>query len=312
MDQLTAMRVFARVVEAGTFTRAADTLKMPKPSVTKLVQGLEEHLQVKLLQRTTRRVTVTPEGAAYYERTARLLADLEDIEADVSKAQTRPRGRLRVDAGSSVSNFLLIPALPAFRAKYPDIQLELGVSDRSVDLVGDGVDCSIRGGVLPDQSLVARRIGELEFLACATPAYLKRKGTPAHPTDLQEGHDIVSYFSTRTGRLIPLSFIPREGERIDVMGRSSVAVNESTAHLSAVLAGLGVSQLPAFVARPHLDSGALVQVLDAWQGAPFPLFIVYPQNRHMSVKLRAFVDWTVELFAPFRPKREVAELAARR
>ncbi|WP_255203271.1 LysR substrate-binding domain-containing protein [Myxococcus sp. AM011] len=147
----------------------------------------------------------------------------------------------------------------------------------------------------------------------ATPGYLKRKGTPMHPTDLQEGHDIVSYFSTRTGRLIPLSFLPREGERIDVMGRSSVAVNESTAHLSAVLAGLGLSQLPAFVARPHLDSGALVQVLAEWQGAPFPLYIVYPRNRHMSAKLRAFVDWTVvELFAPFRPKREVAELAARR
>ncbi|MCP3063949.1 LysR family transcriptional regulator [Myxococcus sp. K38C18041901] len=311
MDQLTAMRVFARVVEAGTFTRAADTLKMPKPSVTKLVQGLEAHLQVKLLQRTTRRVTVTPEGAAYYARTARLLADLEDIEADVSSARTRPRGRLRVDAGSSVSNFLLIPALPSFREKFPDIQLELGVGDRSVDLVGDGVDCVIRGGVLPDPALVGRRIGELEFVSCATPGYLKRRGTPAHPTGLQDGHDIVSYFSTRTGRVIPLSFLQGE-ERLEVLGRASVAVNESTAHLSAVLAGLGVTQLPEFVARPHLASGALVRLFPEWRCEPFPVFIVYPQNRHMNAKLRAFVDWAVELFAPFRARGEVRQAASGR
>ena len=184
MDQIAAIRVFARVVEAGTFTRAADLLQMPKPSVTKQVQQLESHLHVKLLQRTTRRVTVTPEGAAYYERISRVLAEIDDIEADVTSAQTRPRGRLRVDIGSSLANRILIPRLPAFNARYPDILLELGVGDRPVHLIGEGVDCVLRGGVLSDPSLVARRVAQMPYMTCATPDYLKRHGVPATPADL--------------------------------------------------------------------------------------------------------------------------------
>lgn len=181
MDQIQAMRIFTRVVEAGTFTRAADSLSLPKATVTKHVQALEERLRVKLLNRTTRRVTVTADGAAYYERTVRLLADLDDIEASMTNARANPLGRLRVDVGTSVAQLLIIPHLAEFQARYPDIQLDLGVSDRTVDLIGDNVDCVIRGGALSDQSLVARRIGNLEFLTVASPDYLARKGTPAHP-----------------------------------------------------------------------------------------------------------------------------------
>ena len=146
MDQIQAMRIFVRVVEAGTFTRAADSLNLPKATVTKHVPALEERLRVKLLNRTTRRVTVTPDGAAYYERTVRLLTDLDDIEASMTNARANPRGRLRIDVGTSVAQLLIIPHLAEFHARYPDIQVDLGVSDRTVDLIGDNVDCVIRGG----------------------------------------------------------------------------------------------------------------------------------------------------------------------
>jgi LysR family transcriptional regulator for bpeEF and oprC len=299
MDQITAMRVFARVVEAGTFTRAADSLQMPKPTVTKMVQQLETHLRVKLLQRTTRRVTVTPEGAAYYERTARVLAELEDIESDLTNAQANPRGRLRVDIGSSLANRILIPQLPAFHARYPEIQLELGVSDRPVDLIGDAVDCVIRGGVLSDQQLVARRIALLPYVTCATPGYLKRHGVPKVPADLSDGsHRVLSYFSSLSNRPFPLRYA-RGDERIEINGHSVVAVNESTAHLTTLLTGLGVGQTFAFMAAPHMASGALVELLQGWAPEPHAIHVVYPPNRHLSAKLRVFVDWAVEIFAPY-------------
>ena len=175
-NQMLAMRVFVRVVEAGTFTNAANSLRMPKPTVTKLVQGLESHLRIKLLNRTTRRVTVTPDGSAYYERVVRLLGDLEDIESSVTHAKERPRGRLRIDAGAAMSNFLILPALPAFLAKYPEIHVECGVSDRPADLIGDNVDCVIRAGPLLEPSLVARHIGDLRWITCATPEYFEKHG----------------------------------------------------------------------------------------------------------------------------------------
>lgn len=300
MDQIAAMRVFARVVEAGTFTRAADLLQMPKPSVTKLVQQLESHLRVKLLQRTTRRVTVTPEGAAYYERISRVLTEIDDIEADVTNAQTSPRGRLRVDVGSSLANRILIPRLPEFLARYPHILLELGVGDRPVHLIGEGVDCVLRGGVLSDPSLVARRVAQMHYMTCATPDYLKRHGVPATPADLFDGHRVVSYFLSGTGRDIP-PFYERDGERIEINGHAVIAVNESTAHLTALLTGLGVAQTFAFMAQPHVESGALVEILADWEPPPMPVSVAYPSSRHVSAKLRAFVDWTVEVFAPYGP-----------
>ena len=298
MDQIAAMRVFARVVEAGTFTRAADLLQMPKPSVTKLVQQLESHLRVKLLQRTTRRVTVTPEGAVYYERISRVLAEIDDIEADVTNAQTSPRGRLRVDIGSSLANRILIPRLPAFHARYPDILLELGVGDRPVHLIGEGVDCVLRGGVLSDPSLVARRVAQMPYMTCATPDYLKRHGTPGTPAALLEGHRVVSYFSSRTGRYVPPRY-ERGDECIEINGHAVIAVNESTAHLTALLTGLGVAQTFAFMAQPHVESGALVELLADWEPPPMAVSVAYPSSRHMNAKLRAFVDWTVEVFAPY-------------
>jgi LysR family transcriptional regulator, regulator for bpeEF and oprC len=296
MDRIQAMQVFARVVESGSFTRAAETLDLPKGSVTRLVQQLEERLKVRLLHRTTRRVTVTAEGAAYYERTSRLLNDLDDIEASMSNAQATPSGRLRVDVGSSVARLIVIPALQDFYRRYPQIQLDLGVTDRPVDLLTDNVDCVIRGGELLEQSLVARRVGNFQLVTVATPGYLGERGTPLVPQDLEDGHVTVNYFSTRTGRPYTHVF-EREGESIEILGRYRVSVNESNAHVAAVLQGLGVSQVARFVAAAHLANGELVEVLPGWTRPPIPVHVVYPPNRHLSAKVRAFVEWVVELFA---------------
>jgi DNA-binding transcriptional LysR family regulator len=297
MDKLVAMQAFVRVVEAGTFAKAADSLVMPKPTITRLVQGLEKHLDTKLLNRTTRRVTVTADGAAYYDRALRLLNDIEELESNMTRAKVNPRGRLRIDVGSPVGQLLLIPALPDFYAKYPDIQIDLGVSDRPVDLISENVDCVLRAGEITDQSLVARRIGEFHSVICATPAYLKRHGMPRHPRDLEsDGHTVVNYFSHRTGRIYPYTFI-KDGERIEVVGRHMLSVNDSNAGLAAGLAGLGIIWTTSFMAQSHIHAGQLQPILLDWCADSLPIHVVYPPNRHLSTKVRVFVDWVAELFA---------------
>lgn len=304
MDQLLAMRVFVRIAESGGFSKAADAMNLPRATASKLVQDLERHLGTKLLQRTTRRVNVTPEGAAYHERAVRLLAELEDMDEAAARARVQPRGRLRVDVGSSIANQILIPALPGFRALYPELHLDLGVSDRPVDLIGEGVDCVIRAGALADTSLVARRLADLDWVTCASPVYLRARGVPRHPSDLVAdsgssvpGHAVAGYFSSMTGRAFPLEF--RQGDEIITLPcQPVVAVNESTAHLNALLTGLGVGQTYRFMARPHLQSGALQPILEEWARPANSLQLVYPGSRHLNAKLRVFADWAVGVFSP--------------
>jgi LysR family transcriptional regulator for bpeEF and oprC len=296
MDQIQSMRMFARVVEAGSFTKAAESLDVLKGTVTKQVQHLEARLRIKLLNRTTRIVTVTAEGAAYYERAVRLLAELDDIEASMNNAQASPKGRLRVDVGASVARRIIIPALRGFYERYPDIQLDLGVGDRTVDLIADNIDCVVRGGELTEHSLVARRIGTLSFVTVAAPAYLERHGVPAHPLDLERGHRSLHFFSARSGRQFGHHFW-RDGEHIEVAGHYQLSLNESNAHVSALAAGLGIAQTASFEAQPCIDMGDLMRVLPDWDGPTLPVYVVYPPNRHLSVKVRAFVDWAADLFA---------------
>jgi LysR family transcriptional regulator for bpeEF and oprC len=301
MDHLLAIKVFCRVVETGTFSRAADLLDMPKSTVTKLVQELEAHLRLKLLHRTTRRVTVTMEGAAYYERTTKLLHELEDIESNISNEQSTPRGRLKVDMASAIANFILLPALPSFMQQYPEIQLELGVSDTNIDLLTDNIDCVIRGGELNDTSLIAKRIAELTFVTCAAPSYLKQYGTPQTPDELSSKHRIIYYRSRKTNRVVPLRFSNRQQSMEIQQQGSPLSVNDSTAQLTATLSGLGVSQLPLFMAQPFLDNGKLQLVLPEWQRAAFPLYLIYPPGRHLSGRLSTFINWVMAVFQPYRP-----------
>ena len=295
-NQMLAMRVFVRVVEAGTFTSAADSLRMPKPTVTKLVQGLENHLRIKLLNRTTRRVSVTPDGSAYFERVVRLLGDLDDIESSVTHAKERPRGRLRIDAGAAVTTYIVLPALPEFLAKYPEIAVECGVSDRPADLIGDNVDCVLRAGPLLEPSLVARHIGDLRWMTCATPAYFREHPRPTHPTDLESGHVLAGYFFPRSGRMRPLMF-ERDGKRIEIAPSPRVAVNDSAAHFASLRAGLGLGQLISFMVSASGATAEFVSVLADWQPAPLPVHVLYPANRHLSTKVRVFVDWIAEVFS---------------
>lgn len=309
MDQLAAMRAFVRVVEAGTFTRAAELLDIPKPTVTKQIQLLEAHVRTKLLNRTTRRVTVTPDGAAYYERVVRLLTDLEELDGSMTQSQASPQGRLRVDVGSSIALLVIIPALPEFHARYPDIQIDLGVTDRPVDLIGESVDCVVRAGPISDQSLIARRIGEMRFINCAAPSYLRRFGEPHHPLELHEGHQVVSFFKSRTGRSVPMSFVSG-AERHEVQGRHVVAVNDGNAYVAAGVAGLGLIQAPSFMVQHHLASGELRHVLTEWTSDVLPLHVVYPPNRHLSNKLRVFVDWIADVIASDQRIQRRATLVA--
>ncbi|WP_159627540.1 LysR family transcriptional regulator [Massilia puerhi] len=295
MDQLLALRAFGRVVEAGSFTRAADSLNMPNATLSKLVRELETHLDARLLQRTTRRVTVTPEGREYYEKTARILSDLEEIDTAFDIARTKPRGQLRVDIGSSTASDVLLPALPEFLARYPDIRIELGVSDRAADLIADNVDCVIRGGQLGDSSLVARGLGHATMVTCAAPAYLRQFGTPAYPDELKNGHRLVSYVLTTNGRALPFRFA-RGGESMEIKVEHRIGINESNAHLAAAVAGLGIVQTLGYCAGKHLRDGTLVEILADWRPPGFPFHVVYPQNRHLTHRLRVFIDWLAECF----------------
>ncbi|WP_373376604.1 LysR family transcriptional regulator [Cupriavidus nantongensis] len=295
MDRFDAMRAFVRVVEAGSFTKAAETLHMSKTTVTHLVQQLEARLRVRLLNRTTRRINVTPDGIAYYERVTRLLADMDDAETSLSSASAVPRGRLRVDVPSPFARLILIPALPAFLARYPDIQLDMGVSDRTVDIIGENVDCVVRGGEPNDQSMVARRVAELPLGVFASPGYLALAGTPSHPRELENSHHRIIGFSWgRAGNLYPLVMHHR-GETVKAQGRYALAVDDGNAYLAAGVAGLGIMWLPRYMSTAHLRRRELVALFEDWQLDPMPLYIAYPPNRHVSAKLRVFIDWVVEL-----------------
>lgn len=297
MDQLLAMRVFARVVETGTFTKAADSLRLPRASVTKLVQGLEQHLRTTLLRRTTRRVTVTPDGKAYYERAVRLLSELDDIDAGMTNARTAPSGKLRVDVGVMIARLIVIPALPDFHRRYPEVELELGVSDRIVDLMLENVDCALRRGPIEDASLVARRVCESPFVTCASPEYLRKYGVPRHPLDLENSHPVVGFFSSLNGRDMSTLSFTKGRERLEVRGRALVSVNESSAYVALAVAGMGIIQAPAFMVHNGVRDGELRRILPEWTVDPGSLYVVYPPNRHLSAKVRVFVDWVAEVLA---------------
>ena len=294
MNKLQAMEVFVQVVDAGGFTRAAENMQLPKATVSTLVQALEQALTVKLLHRTTRQVSVTSDGAAYYERCLRILSDVREAEESLSTNRASPSGRLRVDVSTGLASDIIIPALHDFFERYPDIRLDLGCGDRPVDLIEEGVDCAIRGGALPDSGLIARRIGVLQFATAATPAYFEKHGRPAHPNDLLK-HRCINYFSSKTGKTLDWDFV-RGDETLYIPVPACLAVNDSTAYMAAGLQGLGLIQMPSYQVEPMLASSAMELVLEDWTSMPLPVNIVYPQNRHLSAKVRVFVEWMADLF----------------
>lgn len=301
MDRLDAMKAFVRVVEAGSFTKAALTLHMSRTTVTQLVQQLEAHLRLKLLNRTTRQVNVTEDGAVYYDRIVRVLAELDEVETSLPNAAATPRGMLRVDVPSPIATMILVPALPQFHARFPDIEFDMGASDRKVDLIGENVDCVVRGGEISDQSLMARRVGELQLGVYASPAYLARLGTPTHPGELQDSqHRIVRFRWNRSDNGFPYA-MHKGDESLKIQGRHVLKIDDGNAYLKAGLVGLGVLWLPDYMARPHVASGELVPLFNDWRIDPMPLYLAFPPTRHVSKKLRVFIDWIVELMAQHAP-----------
>lgn len=244
---------------------------------------------------------MTPDGAVYYERVIRLLADMEDAENSLSSAAMTPRGRLRVDVPSPLARLILVPALPVFHARYPDIQFDMGVSDRVVDLIGDNVDCVLRGGEINDQSLIARHVGDLQIGVYVAPSYVKRLGAPAHPRELENtDHHIVGFLSSRTSKIDPL-VLRSESEHIEITGSYVLAVDDGNAYLEAGLAGLGVIALPVYMAAAHQAAGSLIPLFTQWRISPMPLHLAFPPNRHVNAKLRVFIDWIVELMQQHVP-----------
>jgi LysR family transcriptional regulator for bpeEF and oprC len=289
---LQAMTVFKRVVDASSFSRAADSLEMPRASVSTVVQNLEGHLGVRLLNRTTRSVQVTGDGALYYEYCARILAEVSDAESALSNKRQSPRGTIRVDTSATFATNVLIPVLRDFNARYPDIAVKLGIADRNVDLVQEGVDCVIRIGVLDDSSLVARTIGSVRMTTCAAPAYLEQMGEPATPDDL-ERHRAVNYFSARTGRVYPFEF-EVDGALVRKPMEGILAVNDGQVYITSALEALGMIQVPRFMVAKAIDAGALREILRGFPSPPIPLSILYP-HRRLSMCVRVFSEWVHEL-----------------
>jgi LysR family transcriptional regulator, regulator for bpeEF and oprC len=289
------MTVFTRVVETGGLTRAADSLGIPKATATTLIQKLESALGVRLLNRTTRRVSVTPDGAAYYERCISILGMVRETEESLGRQHATPKGHLRVDVPTLMARSVVVPALPDFFAKYPDIELALACSERSADLIEEGIDCAVWSGEIEESNFVARRVGFLYFATCAAPSYIARHGRPEHPDDL-ERHRCINHFSARTGKVLDWVFSKR-GSRVQTTLNGHIALEDENSYVAAAEAGLGIAQIPAFVLKEAMERGTLDLVLADWFAEPSPLYVVYPQRQHLSGRIRAFVDWVAELLA---------------
>jgi LysR family transcriptional regulator, regulator for bpeEF and oprC len=301
IDRYRAMEVFNRVVELGSFTAAAAALHLPKGRVTTLVQALEAHLGVRLLNRTTRRLSLTDDGALYHQRALAMVQEMGELEGALKRAVTTPAGRLRVDMPAAVGRYVVGPALPQFFARYPGMVLDIGSSDRPVDLVAEGVDCVIRGGLVHDETLVARPLGSMPVVTCAAPAYLATYGMPLTLEDLAaqndgQGHRFLNFHSAKTGKVFAFDFAQGEDVR-QVMRPHWVSCSDAGAYEAAGLAGMGLMQVPRTrVVAEHLASGRLVPVLQDWHAGELPLMVLYPRNRHLTAKVRAFADWVQEVF----------------
>lgn len=292
MDRLDAMRLFTRVVDRRSFTQAAHDLDLPRSTATQVIQQLETRLGVRLLQRTTRTVRPTLDGEAYYRRCLAILDDVEDAEGAFRGAA--PRGMLRIEVQGTIARHFLMPALPVFMARYPEIEIAMSESDRWVDVVREGVDCVLRYGALPDSDLVARRVTMLERITVAAPVYLERHGLPEVPADLVQ-HHMVGIRFVSSGALTPIEFVDGDSRmRIEMPAPLSVTGTES--FRDAVLMGLGIAQMPVFHIERDLAAGRLVRLLPKALVPSAPVSILYPRSRQLSPRVRLFIDWAVERF----------------
>lgn len=297
MDRFDSMKIFVRVAELNSFTKAAESLGLPKASVSMAIQQLETTMGSRLLQRTTRKVQMTQDGIAFFERCRDLLADIEEVESMFQRSSALVTGRVRVDMPTGVAKNLVIPRLPDFIAEYPGIELELSCTDRKVDLIREGFDFVIRVGGVGDSGLIARQSGAFALVNCASPSYLKKHGRPNSLNDL-ERHSLIHYvvnFGTK-----PHGFEYFDGaEYKTVKMRGRVAVNTADAYVACCLAGFGIIQVPLVGVRTHLEEGTLVEVLPSLRAEAMPVLLAYPHRRHLSKRVQLLMKWIESLLREY-------------
>lgn len=305
MDRFRAMDTFVRVAELGSFTRAADLLEVNKATVTTHVAQLESHLGVRLLERTTRRLSLTADGAAFLEHAKRILGELADAEAELGRSRTVARGRLRAEMTAATARIVVLPRLPRLLAAHPELEVVISMHDEPVDLVESGIDVALRIGPLADTSYVARKLHDLRWMTCASPAYLARRGEPLVPADLAT-HDCLGLYSLRDRR--PFDWVFRlDGAEAFVSPRGPLALTNPESLVDAAIGGIGIVQIVDVLAAEAIAGGRLVPVLAAFDRSDrTPISIVYPQRRHLSAKVRAFVDFAATAFEELAALRAAA------
>lgn len=293
LDRIDLFRTFIRVVECTSFTRAADSLGLPRSSVSAAIAELEDRVGARLLYRTTRKVSVTQDGAAFYERCLQVVADVEDTENLFRHKDAQPGGRLRVDVPGRIGRLIIAPALPEFLARYPGIGIDLGVTDRAVDLIESRMDCVLRVGPLSDSGLISRSIGMLPLINVASPDYLERYGVPRIPADLS-AHQAVNYASPSTGRVENWEWMDN-GDLHEMALPGRVTVNSAEAMIACCLAGLGLIQIPAYDVATHIENGELVEVMPEYRAESMAVTLLYPHRKHLSHRVQIFTQWLEEI-----------------
>lgn len=292
MDKLTGIAMFVRVVEEQSFSKAADSLGLSKSTVSKQIRRLEDRLGVRLLNRTTRSMSLTEAGQTFYERCREIIEQAEQAELEVAAAQDEPAGRLSVSAPMSFGQRHVAPTLAPLLQRHPKLKLDLTLTDEQVDIVAEGYDVALRIAKLPDSSLIARRLAAAPRVLVGSPEYLERRGTPSHPRDLAE-HDCLLYSLQRSGD----SWVFQRGDEVDtVRVQGSLRANNGDVLRRAVVDGLGMTMLPTFLVDDEIADGRLVRVLPEWDDLSLAVYAVYPHSRHVSTKVRAFVDFLVERY----------------
>jgi len=295
MDRFEALRLFTRIVELGSFTRAAAVLDLPRATATHAIKELEARLGVRLLERTTRQVRPTLDGQAYYERCMHVLAELDDAESALRSLASNPRGSLRLDLHGTHATGIILPRINEFRARYPHIDLVISSGDRLVDLVREGIDCVVRSGNPRDSSLIAKRLATMPEVVCASPEYLQTFGTPRHPDDLP-AHQAVGFFASNRDLRYPFE-LTVDGQLREYQLSSWISVNDAACYTAAALRGCGLIQLPRHGVETYLRDGRLIEVLSEFASPGVPVSVLYPQHRQLSPRVRVFVDWVSGVFA---------------
>jgi DNA-binding transcriptional LysR family regulator len=295
MNTLEAMQIYVRVAEMASFTQAADSLGLPKASISMAVKQLESEVGTRLLHRTTRKVEMTQDGRAFYERSRDMLADMEELQT-MFQGGEQISGRLRVDMSSGVARNFVIPHLPEFLAQHPRLELELSSTDRRVDLVREGFDCVLRVGALVDSSLIARPLGRFRQINCVSPAYIAHYGKPQNLDDLAQ-HRLIHYVSTLGTKPTGFEYFDGSESRSLAM-RGTITVNNADAYQAACIAGLGIIQAPLSGCLHLVESGALVEVLSQYPAEPMPVSLLYANRRHLPKRAQVFMDWIAELMQP--------------